>query len=258
MATKKRSRGRPNAVEELVASVESHFEPIKLLKPISHELTAGAQERLTAALSSVNNVLLTMNLSRAVDRKLQKKELRGRLSESEVDILRAVITFAGAGLDAALKKLIQDTVREIAIRNQHAKKKFLDFLDRHLAGTDAPINRRLLADVLIDSRGTQAALLDRYERELTGDSLQASDQVSVVCGALGIEDRVIRERLKPGALLDQMFKARNDIVHELDLTDTGRKRRNLKDVCELAEEALNVTQEILNAVGKALSGSVSV
>ncbi len=253
MATKKRGRGRPNAVEELVSSVDSQFQPIELLKPVSHSATAGAQERLTAALSSVNNVLLTMNLSRAVDRKLKKKELRGHLSESEVDILRAVIVFAGAGLDAALKKLIQDTVRDIAVRNPLARKKFLDFLDRHMAGTDTPVNRRLLAEVLIDGRGTQAALLDRYERDLTGDSLQSSEQVSVVCGALAIEDRTVRERLKSGALLDQMFKARNDIVHELDLTDTGRKPRNLKDVRAFAVEALEVTQEIINAVGRVLS-----
>lgn len=193
-----------------------------------------------------------MDLSRAVDRKLQKKELRGHLSKSEVDILRAVITFAGAGLDAALKKLIKDTVREIAVRNPLAKRKFLDFLDRHLAGTDMPINRRLLAEVLIDGRGPQAALLDHYERELTGDSLQSSEQVSVVCGALGIEDRHIRERLKPSAPLDKMFRARNDIVHQLDLTDTGRKPRNLKDVRVFAVESLKVTQEIINAVGKAL------
>lgn len=193
MATK-RTLGRPNAVEQLVGEVQSQFVPIDIGIPQPHRLTIVAQQRLGAAISAVNNMLLSMNLWRAVDRHLKKKDLRGRLSDSEQDILRAVITFAGAGLDAALKKLIKDSVREIASHHELARKKFLDYVERHLSSADSVINRRSLGEILIDGRGSQAALLDRYERELTGDSLQSSRQVSLVCGALGVDDRDIRER----------------------------------------------------------------
>jgi len=253
MPPTKRSRGRPNAVEAVAAAVAEQFKPIDLPAPFSVPTTQGAQERLDAGLAAVNNVLLTMDLSRAVDRKLKKKSLRGRLSDSQTDVLRAAIAFAGAGLDAALKKLIRDTVRQVALQNPLARKKFLDFLDQHLAGADSPVNRRGLAEILIDGRGAQAALLDSYERELTGDSLQSVEQVAVVCGALGIDDRGIREKLKAGSQLDKMFKARNDIVHQLDLTDTGRKQRTLPDARRMAEEALHVAQEIINSVGQSLA-----
>jgi hypothetical protein len=239
-------------VEVLAANVEQQFEPLVLPAPRTHDGTRGAQERLAAALESVNNVLLTMSLSRAVDRAVKRKELRGRLSETQVDILRAALAFAGAGLDASLKKLIKDTVREIALRSPSARKKFLDFVDRHLAASDQPVDRRRLAELLVDGRGSQAALLENYERELTGDSLQSIDQLNVICGALGVDDRTIRERLRTHSTLDQMFKARNDVVHQLDLTDTGRKSRTLPDIRAFAAEAFAVTQEIINAVGKTL------
>jgi hypothetical protein len=248
----KRGRGRPNAVEVLVAKVERQFDPLLLPAAHAHVGTQGAQERLAAALESVNNVLLTMSLSRAANRAVQKKDLRGRLSATELDILRAAIAFAGAGLDAALKKLMKDTVRDIALRIPLARRKFLDFIDGHLASSGQPVDRRRLAEILVDGRGSQAVLLERYERELTGDSLQSVDQVNIVCGALGIDDRAIRERLKTGATLDRMFKARNDIVHQLDLTDQGRRARTFAEVREFAGEALAVTQQIINAVGTAL------
>lgn len=253
MATPKRKPGRPNAVEALVAREEGQFQPLALPDAVAHPVTQGAQERLSAALETVNNVFLTMNLSRAVDRSVKRKDLRGRLSDTHVDILRSSIVFAGAGLDAALKKLIIDSVREVVIRNESARGKFIDFIDKHLGTVDNPVDRRRLAEVLIDGRGSQAALLDRYERSLTGDSLQSAKQVNDVCAALGIDDRDIRERLKTGASMDLMFRARNEIVHQLDLTDKGRRPRSLADVRAFAAEALAVTQEIINAVGRGLS-----
>lgn len=249
---RKRGRGRPGIIESLVAQVEEGFESIKLPRRYDHPKTLGAQTRLNGALSTVNNVFLTMNLSRAVDRSVKKKELRGRLSQTQLDILRAAIVFAGAGLDAALKKLIADTVREIAVNHERARRKLLDFIDTHLASAVSPVNRRSLAEILIDDQGPKEALLHRYERALTGDSLQAVDQVRTVCGALAVADRAIHERLKEGSTLDEMFKARNDVVHQLDLTDNGPKPRKLEDVRRYAEEALSVTQEIINAVGRGL------
>jgi len=252
MPKAKPHKGRKSQIETLVARVEEQFKPISVPRPVRHDATQGAQQRLDAALSSVNNVFLTLNLIRGVDREVQKKELRGRLSDTHIDMLRSAIVFSGAGLDASLKKLIKDTVRKIAVRNSRAKRKFLDFIDRHLAAADSPLNRKCLAEILVDGRGTQAALLEHYEIELTGDSLQAVNQVAAVCSALGIDARPIMERLKEGSLLDQMFKARNNIVHQLDLTDTGREVRRIEDVRKLAAEALSVTQEIINAVGSAL------
>jgi len=254
---KKLTRKTPSAhevIEGLVDQVERQFRELQLPAPVVCEPTASAQARLDAACTTVNNVLLTMRLSRAVDRAVEEKALRGRLKETHVDLLRAAIVFAGAGLDATLKELIRTTVRQLAQRSDVARRRFIEFVQDHLAASDAPINRKRLAEVLASPDGTQAELLDRYERDLTGDSLQSAQQVDGVCSALGITDADLRKRLRDGSTLDQMFRARNAIVHELDLTARGRQARPLGKVEAYSREALAVTQEIVNAVARLLRG----
>ena len=237
-----------NPIEDLAKQAESRFRPLKLPSQLPCAATAGAQGRLDAALTSVNNVLLTMDLARSLDKALKQRDIRGRLTETLVDLLRAAIAFAGAGLDASLKQLIKDTIRDLSKKNDLARKKFTTFVEEHLAPADASVNGRKLAEVLTSPGGIQEELLNRYERDLTGESLQSAQQVGNVCGALGVDDRKLRERLKEGALLDGMFRARNQIVHELDLTEAGRRPRKLDDARRYAEEALSVAQEIINAV----------
>jgi hypothetical protein len=251
-AVKKKGPGRPRVIEKLVAEVEEQFEPLTLPDAVEHSKTRAAQERLNAALTSVNHVLRMLYLSRAVDQAIQEKTRRGRLPEPQIDILRAVVVFAGAGLDSALKKLIKDTVRRVAIRNETAKERFLKFSEKHLAGTGTSSSHRKLAEVLVHGKGTQEALLEQYEWRLTGDSLQSANQVSGVCGALGVEDSKLRMRLKANSVLDKMFKARNQIVHELDLTDRRRRSRTLPNSRKFAKEALSVGQAIINSVGNSL------
>ncbi len=253
MAAKK--RGRPRGIETVAKAAERRFKPIELPAPVSCPQTAAVQERLDAAAKSVNNVLLTMELARAADRDLKQKEVRGRLSETHVDLLRAAIAFAGAGLDASLKELIRTTIREVWKHNELSRNKFREFVVSHLAPAGGAVSALRLADVLTAGRGPHDELLDEYEKSLTGGSLQSAQQVGVVCGALGINQRNFRERLKDGGVLDQMFRARNEIIHELDLIATGRRPRKLETAREYATEALAITQEIVNAVARALGGA---
>ena len=76
----------------------------------------------------------------------------------------------------------------------------------------------------------------------------------MVCEALGvITETEIRQRLGKGGLLDRMFKARNEIVHQLDLArDGSRTERPLGEAMDYATEALTVTQLMINQVGKIL------
>jgi len=191
---------------------------------------------------------------RAVTRDLQDKDHRGRVSDSDADLLRAMIAYAGAGLDASLKQLIRDTVRDLIRTRDDCRKKFLEFTKRYLVATGATpsIDIGRLTDVLTDDRVPQEVLFEKYEWELTGDSLQSVEQVEKVCGALGVSDKELRMRIK-GGTLDRMFKARNEIVHELDLnSEGGRTSRSLKDARTYAVEALSVAQLIINEVAKLL------
>lgn len=243
-----------NTLEALYNRAAKSFKLIKLPALYEHELTKPAQQKLWAAFHTVHSMYFNMNLSRALWRDLQKKDHRGRVSESDADILRAAITFAGAGLDASLKQLIRDTIRPLIKIHAPCRIKFHEFVDRHLASGEA-MHRKHLRAVLVDERGSSAALVELYEWDLTGDSPQSAQQVQDVCGALGVNDKNIRRRLQEGECLDKMFRARNCIVHQLDLipgASNERTRRSIEQAREFSREALDVTQLIINDVGRAL------
>jgi hypothetical protein len=243
-----------NTLEALYKRPAKSFKLIKLPPLYEHELTKPAQFKLWAAFNTVHSMYFNMNLSRALWRDLEKKDHRGRVRESDADILRAAITFAGAGLDASLKQLIRDTIRPLIEINTSCLTKYHEFVDRHLASGEA-VHRKHLRTVLVDERGSSAALVELYEWDLTGDSLQSAQQVQEVCGALGVNDKSIRRRLQEGECLDKMFRARNAIVHQLDLVPGAsdeRTRRSIEQAREFSREALDVTQLIINEVGRAL------
>jgi len=74
-------------------------------------------------------------------RRNQSGDIRGRLTSNEEDLLRAAIVFTGAGLDAALKRLIRDTLPPLLQVNTQAHEKFEAFSADRLGtggtGTDA-------------------------------------------------------------------------------------------------------------------------
>ncbi len=73
-----------------------------------------------------------------------------------------------------------------------------------------------------------------------------------MAGALGIDDETLRKRMTRGSTLDAMFRARNLIVHELDLTNKSRTTRTIDDTERWVREALDVCQAMINTVARAL------
>jgi hypothetical protein len=221
---------------------------LKLPKPVVSDAVRSAQRFLNAAQESVSLTLLNFRLAREFTKAIDQKDARGRLSNSEMDLLRSAIVFAGAGLDTSLKELIRCGLPKVIITNELARSKFEDFASEHLGSKRGVIDIAALGAVLTSPDGARGALLKRYARALTGDSLQSAMQVSNASGALGISDSALRKRMTEGSTLDQMFRARNQIVHELDLTSTGPRFRKIDTTEQWVHEALSVGQEIINAV----------
>jgi len=246
-------------LEDLYSRAQKSFKLIKLPPLHEHSLTGPAQAKLWAAFASVHSMYFVMNISRGLWRGLRKKEHRGRIEERHVDLLRAAIAFAGAGLDSALKQLIRDTVRPLIAANKGCRDMYMGFVDSYITSGEV-MNRKHLRTILVDERGPASALTELYERHLTGDSLQSVEQVRKVCAALGVNEKDISARLKPGSTLEKMFKARNSIVHELDLKRGGSSEqisRSLKEARQFSREALDVTQLIINEVAKALDNGAT-
>lgn len=78
-------------------------------------------------------------------RKIRAGDIRGGLTSNEEDLLRAAIVFTGAGLDAALKRLIRDTLPPLLQVNTQANEKFEVFLPTDSAQEESPIHAPSLA-----------------------------------------------------------------------------------------------------------------
>jgi hypothetical protein len=245
---------RTNPATAIAEKAFRAFREIRIPDPLGHPDTAAAQKLLNAGQRASHNMELAMHLGRVIDRELHERELRGRLSEQDTDVVRAMVAYSGAALDAALKQLIRDTVRDLIHCHEGSRKRFARFVDAYLAAGSAGVDRGRLVEVLADELAPQEVLFEKYERDLTGDSLQSVSKVKEVCAALGVLPNVqIQERLQEGGTLDQMFRARNAIVHQLDLKPDGtRTFRSLEEAMAYATEALTVTQLVINEVGRTL------
>lgn len=216
-----------------------------------------AQRLLASAYDSVNAVLDTLEIMRLRGLQAGEEELRalqGRLTHQEEDLLRAAIVFTGAGLDATLKQLILDTLPPLLNGSVQAQEEFEGFATDRL-GTGEIADTKMITRYLVAS-SPRAALISDYVNDLTGSSLQSVEEVQRVAGALGISDETLRNRITG---LQDLFRARNEVTHELDLErpervgDRTRRIRRLATTKRLCQEGLEVAQLIVNAVGTLLA-----
>lgn len=221
-----------------------------LPKPCGVAGTEKAQRFLESAHDSVESILGdSLDILRAA-----RGYERGRLRSAEEDLIRAGIVFTGAGLDATLKQLIKDTLPAALERSDQARQMFVGFAERQLGTGEWADKKEVARYLLIED--PRAQLIDEYIYYLTGASLQSAEEVEKTARALGIEDRDLLKRvggLKP------LFKARNQVSHELDLQELERpgertrRGRALYDTAEMCSGGLEVAQEIVNAVGELIA-----
>jgi len=215
--------------------------------------TETAQRFLASAYDSVSGMFDDLETLRSV-RKAEGRKIQGRLPGNEEDLLRAAILFSGAGMDAALKRLIEDALPALLFASVDVHAKLEAFVAARLDSDSAPSS---LARYLVDPN-PRAAVIRDYIASLTGDSLQSVEQVDRVAGALGLNDGALRKEIKA---LRALFVARNEISHELDLLrtqkqgDRSRRTRPLGATKTLAHSGLNVAQKMINAVAATLGGS---
>ncbi|MCL7496075.1 hypothetical protein M8I34_32420 [Streptomyces sp. MCA2] len=201
---------------------------------------------LTAAHQSVQGVFDGLALVRSAKQQASGRDARGRLGRDETDLLRAAIVFTSSGLDASCKRLLRDTVPLLIEGNADAARKFNDYVKLELAeGPSAP-----LADAIL-SPTPREEMIRLYVAARTKASFQGSgDLKSRLRDTLGITNaQISHTRLKQ---LDDFFKARNAIVHDLDYEDpsssrgTARNTRDLAGVRQQCDDALALVSEVIS------------
>lgn len=212
--------------------------------------TETAQRFLASAYDSVDAVFRNLETIRQV-RRDRGENVRGRVPSNEEDLLRAAIVFTAAGMDATLKRLIEDSLPALLAISPDVRKKFEAYVrDRlQLESASATLARYLIAP------NPRDVVMEEYVCALTGDSLQSVEQLNKVAGALGLNDGHLRQQL---TAIKPLFIARNEISHELDLLhtqrqgDRARRTRQIPASKALAHQGLNLTQKMVNGVASAL------
>ena len=77
------------------------------------------------------------------------RNAKGMPTDEEQDLLRAMVLFAGAGLDSMVKQLIRDALPTIIECDEGATLQFKDYIEKRLRDLEGS-SRRFLADILGD------------------------------------------------------------------------------------------------------------
>jgi phage FluMu protein gp41 len=217
--------------------------------PIKLELRDVADDRLRMpalilqyTLDSVNHLLLIYNVFQQIRRKLKRG---GAPRTEEQDLLRATVVMACAGLDACVKSLIQYAIKDVVRKRKDSNEALLEFVRRRLRGGEGEmmLDTKVLAELLVSDRPSEKAAEMAVE-ELRGRSLQSVEELRRAARFLGVVNFPLPERE-----LKDLFRVRNQIVHEMDvdLENPHRRRRprRREEMVKYAETALRVGAELI-------------
>ncbi|MCK8476915.1 hypothetical protein [Microbacterium aurugineum] len=231
------------------------------------ELLPEVQIAVNAASKSASSAISMAYTMNALRKASAGRDARGRFTAEAQDCLRSALLFSGAGLDTALKRLVAHTL-PILVNNELAvAKQFEDYSKRRIAnGSDGVDPRELLQLLLSTAKTPRDVLLERWVYDLRSSSAQSAERVMELATACGVSNRALKKRFTPSkdksSLIERAFSARNQIAHELDVTnpaegarkalETIRQYRKAEDITSMCQELLDVTQDIVNDVAARL------
>jgi hypothetical protein len=179
------------------------------------------------------------------------RNAKGTATDHEQDLMRAALVFAAAGLDSLVKQLVRDALQTVIAKNKGAHAQFTEYVQSRLRRTDGA-DLRFLAEALAADRPSRH-LQQQLVAELTSSSLQSKDQLLRVAAYFAIPASEISTDV--GAL-QQIFHARNQIAHEMDILlgqkNRGRRQRKAEEMKDYASTVLKTALAFYTAVEKRL------
>ena len=165
-----------------------------------------------------------------------------------------MLVFAGAGLDSMIKQLVRDALSLTIDRSNSvgAEENLKVFISKRLARQDR-LDPSFLSSVLA-SRDPRDVLVSALVDDLISQSLQSKDQVLRVASYFDIPSAALTTDTK---LLERIFRARNEIVHEMDVdfaqTNRNRRPRGKAVMIRHTTEILRLANAFLIEVDRGLS-----
>ncbi|GMV85096.1 MAG: hypothetical protein AMXMBFR80_09530 [Dehalococcoidia bacterium] len=188
---------------------------------------------------------------------------RGTPTDEQQDLLRAMVVFAGAGLDSMTKQLVRDALPGILEHLPDRRADMERLVARHLRrasvaatdelGDDGGLNPQRLARILL-ADSPRVGVAEMLVSDLTAGSLQSASELFRVASFLGVEQKMLDASEKD---LKAVFDCRNQIIHEMDIDFTRPNRnrfsRTRADMVKNASLLLDVAGKLLGRVDSVLA-----
>lgn len=181
----------------------------------------------------------------------------GAPSHEQQDLLRAMLLFAGAGLDACAQQVVRDSLPRVVQINQEARQALTRFGAKRLrkdSRTDVGgVDTELLTSLLIGD--AEEGLIEVLIEELTGSSMQSVEELKRVAAHLGVVQT--KPLLTAIEAVREPLQVRNRIAHDMDVkftesTSRNRKGRKRADMVKDANLLLACSENLISAVDSAL------
>jgi hypothetical protein len=172
----------------------------------------------------------------------------GTTTDAEQDILRAMLVFSCAWLDAIFKQVFKDALEKLLDKDSTIKDNLKVFIERNLKNPDKNVN--IMSWYLLSDK-PKLYVVDLWKQDLCSSSLQSKWQVVEVHKKMNIVfmDQSVLDQL------DALFGSRNHIIHEMDMLFWHKSRRPRKksDVYKYVDLMLFIWENFLKEVNKKLN-----
>ncbi len=177
--------------------------------------------------------------------------------DEEQDLLRAMLVMAAAGLDGMLKQLIRDTVPRLVSIDDDVRANLEKYVTRQIKAESIDVDSQRGAKFLgriLAAASQQGQVIEEWIAHLTGGSLQSPAELQQIAQAFALPAKDIP---LDNPSLSNVFRVRNNIIHELDMDLSGKRRkRNIRrqtDMIKHTNELLKLGSGFVKHVSKKLT-----
>jgi hypothetical protein len=172
------------------------------------------------------------------------RNAKGTATDSEQDLLRAMLIFACSGLDSMVKQLIRDALAKVIRNDDGAEAMFMERTKKYI-NKNIDQNIELLIQSIV-SYNPRDVLTQNLISELVAGSLQSVDELFRVASFFNIPSKKLIDNPSD---LKEIFKTRNQISHEMDIdfsqSNRNRRPRAMMTMINYTEQIFKVSESFL-------------
>lgn len=178
------------------------------------------------------------------------------------DLLRAIILFSCSGIDSIVKQLVNDTLDYVIEHDEGAFNEFKKHTERKLTlKSETGINTKLFAE-LFTCENPKKTLIDVLKKDLTSNSLQSSEELLKVGSVFNIETAKLVPQKEELDKLKNVFMARNQITHEMDVDmdapDFKMRNRTYEEIRKYSTFIIGFIEKFIELVSEKLDDTSEV